>query len=88
MKALYNARIHTLDKAAPLASVIVIDHGEVVAVGGDELLGLFDRADKQDLQGYTVLPGSLTRICTCSIMRCHCRKLIARRIPSKNVCSV
>ncbi len=57
MKVLYNARIHTLDKAAPLASVIAIDHGEILAVGGDELLRLFDRADKQDMQGYTVLPG-------------------------------
>jgi len=57
MKVLYNARIYTLDKAAPLASAIVIDHGEILAVGGDELLAVFDRADKQDLQGYTVLPG-------------------------------
>ncbi len=57
MKILYNARIYTLDKARPLASAIAIDHGEIVAVGGDELLTAFDRADKQDLQGYTVLPG-------------------------------
>ena len=57
MKILYNTRIHTLDKAKPLASVIAIDHGVVIAVGGDELLSDFDRADKQDLQGYTVMPG-------------------------------
>ncbi len=57
MKILHNARIHTLDKAVPLASVIAIDHGEIVAAGGDELHDMFDRADKQDLQGYTVLPG-------------------------------
>ena len=57
MKVLYNARFHTMDKAEPLASVIAIDHGEIVAVGGDDLLNAFDRADKQDLQGYTALPG-------------------------------
>ncbi len=57
MKILYNARIHTLDKLKPVASAIAIDHGEIVAVGGDELLTALDRADKQDLQGYAVLPG-------------------------------
>ena len=57
MKLLFNARIYTLDPAAPFASVIAIDHGEVMTVGGDELLDEFDRSDKQDLNGYTVLPG-------------------------------
>jgi predicted amidohydrolase YtcJ len=57
MRILYNARIHTLDAARPVASVIAIDRGVIVAVGGDALLTAFDRADKQDLQGYTVLPG-------------------------------
>ena len=57
MKILYNARIYTFDKARPLASVIAFDHGEIIAVGDDELLTAFGRADKQDLQKYTVLPG-------------------------------
>ncbi len=57
MKILYNARIHTLDKANPFASVIAMDHGVIVAVGGDDLLPDFDLADKQDMQGFTVLPG-------------------------------
>lgn len=57
MKILYNARIHTLDKAHPLASVIAMDQGVIAAVGGDDLLSEFGRADKQDLQGSTVLPG-------------------------------
>ena len=57
MKILYNARIYTLDKVKPLVSVIAVDHGVIIAAGGDELLQAFDRADKQDLQGYTVLPG-------------------------------
>jgi hypothetical protein len=57
MKILYNTRVYTLDKATPTASVIVIDHGEIVAVGGDDLLGAFGRTEKQDLKGFTILPG-------------------------------
>ena len=57
MKILYNAQIHTLDKARPLASALAIDHGVITAVGGNELLSAFDQAEKQDLQRLTVLPG-------------------------------
>ena len=57
MKILYNARVYTLDKSRPLASAIVVDHGEVLAVGGDELLSAFIGAEKQDLGGRAVLPG-------------------------------
>jgi predicted amidohydrolase YtcJ len=57
MKILFNAKIHTLDKARPLASALAIDHGVIAAVGGDELLSAFGRAEKQDLQRLTVLPG-------------------------------
>src|ERR1700690_2954985 len=57
MKVLYNDRFYTLDKSGPLASAIAIDPGEIVAVGGEDLLSAFDRAEKQGLQGYPVLPG-------------------------------
>jgi predicted amidohydrolase YtcJ len=57
MKILYNARVYTLDIARPTASVIVIDHGEIVAVGGDELLEASARPEKKDLKGFTILPG-------------------------------
>jgi hypothetical protein len=57
MNILYNARVYTLDKSSPLASAIVVDHGEVLAVGGDELLSEFVAAPKQDLGGRVVLPG-------------------------------
>ncbi|MFH1185768.1 MAG: amidohydrolase [Chloroflexota bacterium] len=57
MKILHNARIHTLDTSRPLASAIAIDHGEVAAVGGEELLREFDRSEKQDMRGRTILPG-------------------------------
>jgi hypothetical protein len=55
MKLLYNARIHTLNAAQPNASALVIDRGEILAVGGDELLET--RAEKFNLGGRVVLPG-------------------------------
>lgn len=57
MKLLYNARIRTLDSHRPLASAIAIDHGEVVAVGGDELVRDVERAEKQDMCARAILPG-------------------------------
>ena len=57
MKILYNARAYTLEPSQPVASTLALDHGEVVAVGGDELLSDFSHAAKQDLGGRVVLPG-------------------------------
>jgi predicted amidohydrolase YtcJ len=57
MKILHHAQIYTLDESKPIASVIAMDHGEIVAVGGDELLSEFDRAEKQDMRGHVILPG-------------------------------
>ncbi len=57
MKILHNAQVYTLDRARPVASTLVIDHGEVLAVGGAELLSAFDRAEKEDLGCRVVLPG-------------------------------
>ncbi|HEX8990818.1 MAG TPA: amidohydrolase, partial [Anaerolineales bacterium] len=57
MKILHHARVHTLNASRPLASAVAIDHGEVLAVGGEELLSEFPKARKQDLDGRVVLPG-------------------------------
>jgi len=57
MKLLHHAQIYTLDTSKPVASVMAIDHGEIVAVGGDELLFEFDRAEKQNMGGHVILPG-------------------------------
>jgi predicted amidohydrolase YtcJ len=57
MKILHNARIYTLDPSKPVASVVAIDHGEILAVGGDEVLPEFERAQKQDMRGRVVMPG-------------------------------
>jgi len=58
MKLLYNARIHTLDTTHPSASAIAVGHGRILAVGqSDELLAEFERAEKQDMHGHTILPG-------------------------------
>ena len=55
MKILFNARIHTLNSLQPAASALLVDHGEIRAVGGDELLD--NRTEKIDLGGRIVLPG-------------------------------
>ena len=57
MKILRNARVYTLDSTTPLASAVVIDHGEVLAVGGDELRSKYAGAKEQDLGGRVILPG-------------------------------
>ena len=57
MKILHNARIHTLDAVCPVASVIVIERGSVLAVGGTELLEAFPQSVRQDMGGRTILPG-------------------------------
>jgi predicted amidohydrolase YtcJ len=57
MKLLHHARVHTLDDARPTASALAIDHGTIVAVGGEELLGEFEHAELEDLAGRAVLPG-------------------------------
>lgn len=55
MKLLFNTHIHTLNPAQETASALLIDHGEIVAIGGEELLDA--RAEKFDLGGRVVLPG-------------------------------
>jgi predicted amidohydrolase YtcJ len=55
MELLYNARIYTLNTAQPIASALLIERGEILAVGGVELLET--RTEKTDLGGRTVLPG-------------------------------
>ncbi len=57
MKLLHNARIYTLDSACPLASVLVIDSGRLIAVGGEELLAEYDYCERQDMGGRVILPG-------------------------------
>ena len=59
MLLLYNARIHTLHAAAPQASALLIDHGQIAAVGDRESLreSAAPGTEQVDLQGQTVLPG-------------------------------
>ncbi len=64
MKILYNAKIHTLNPRQPTASALVIrEHPEhdsrVIAVGeSDQIRAEFaDRAQEEDLNGLTILPG-------------------------------
>jgi predicted amidohydrolase YtcJ len=57
MKLLFNARIHTLDKAHPIASAIGIDNGSIVAVGGNEVLVECASSNCEDMGGRVILPG-------------------------------
>ena len=74
----HHARIYTLDKSKPVASVIVIDHGEIVAVGGNELLSEFDHAEKQNIEGRVNFAGTYRRtfasstLCTLALEKIDC----------------
>jgi hypothetical protein len=57
MRILYNALVRTLDTSKPTASVMVVDEGRILAVGGEELFDGFLHAEKQDMAGCTILPG-------------------------------
>jgi predicted amidohydrolase YtcJ len=57
VKVLYNARVHTLDQQQPAASALAVDHGQIIAVGGDDLPREFPGAAQEDLHGRAVLPG-------------------------------
>ena len=57
MKFLHNARIYTLESVHPIASVLVIDSGQVVAVGGEELLAGVEHAEGENMHGRVILPG-------------------------------
>lgn len=57
MRILHNALVHTFDPLQPHATAIVVDRGDVLAVGGDELLLEFESAARQDVRGRVILPG-------------------------------
>ena len=57
MKVLHNARIYTFDARQPVVSAIAIDHGKVMAAGGDQLLSLADPRNRIDMRGRAILPG-------------------------------
>jgi len=58
MKLLYNAHIHTLDDSRPQATAIAVERERILAVGETEnLLSQFERAERQDMGGQTILPG-------------------------------
>lgn len=54
---LYNGRVVTLDAASTIASAVAIEDTRIVAVGGEELLQLYDAKKTVDLGGRTLLPG-------------------------------
>jgi predicted amidohydrolase YtcJ len=59
MHLFYNARIYTLDEQRPLASAIVIQRGQILAVGDEKAIKskIGDSSNQIDLGGRTVIPG-------------------------------
>ncbi|QPP05280.1 amidohydrolase [Streptomyces bathyalis] len=57
-----NARIHTLDPAQPLASVLLVADGTLVAIGGEELLEQVEGAPEIVDHGGSVLMPSLADV--------------------------
>jgi predicted amidohydrolase YtcJ len=57
MKVIHNARVYTLDPAHPIATALAIEAGRIVALGGEELLAEFERAEREDMRGKVILPG-------------------------------
>jgi predicted amidohydrolase YtcJ len=59
MRILYNAKIRTLDPDLPEASAIAVDHGRIIALGGDDdVLNLADfNVVREDMGGATLWPG-------------------------------
>jgi predicted amidohydrolase YtcJ len=57
MMLLHNARVYTLNPTLPVASVLALQAGKVVAVGGEELLKEYKQAEREDMQGRIILPG-------------------------------
>ena len=60
---LYNATFYTLDSLQPVASVIAINDGRIVAVGQDDLLNRFEADDRIDLEGGFAYPGFIDAHC-------------------------
>lgn len=60
---LYNATFYTLDSLQPVASVIAINDGRIVAVGKDDLLNRFEADDRIDLEGGFAYPGFIDAHC-------------------------
>ncbi|MCI0518361.1 MAG: amidohydrolase [Woeseiaceae bacterium] len=54
---LVNGKVLTLDHKGGVASVVVVDDGRIVAVGGEELVEAYEAQHVTDLQSRLLLPG-------------------------------
>jgi predicted amidohydrolase YtcJ len=54
---LTNGKVLTLDHKGTVASVVVVDDGRIVAVGGTELIDRYEAKNSTDLQGRLLMPG-------------------------------
>jgi predicted amidohydrolase YtcJ len=54
---LFNGKVLTLDHKGTVASVVVVNDGRILAVGGEELMDHYDAQNTTDLQGRLLMPG-------------------------------
>ena len=60
---IHNAVIYTVNKDFDKASAVVVKNGKFIAVGGEELLNLFDAKSVVNLKGFPVYPGFIDSHC-------------------------
>ncbi|MDI1235370.1 MAG: amidohydrolase [bacterium] len=62
---LYNGHIITMNDSLPSASVVIVDQGKIIAVGGNAILNQFecDDSNKIDLQSNYLYPGFIDAHC-------------------------
>jgi len=53
----YNGKVLTVDKGFSIRTALVVRGGKIAAVGGDELIKRYPRAERIDLKGRTLMPG-------------------------------
>jgi predicted amidohydrolase YtcJ len=94
MLVIHAANLYTLDPSQPHATALVIDHGDVIAVGADdEILSLFSTANSFNARGHTIIPGltdahihledyalSLQKVKCETSTRLECLQRIAERV--------
>ncbi|MDG2492263.1 MAG: amidohydrolase [Flavobacteriaceae bacterium] len=60
---IHNADIYTVNKEFDKATALVVKNGKFIAVGGEDLLDLYDAKSVVDLNGFPVYPGFIDAHC-------------------------
>lgn len=60
---IHNADIYTVNKEFDKATALVVKNGKFIAVGGEDLLEMYDAKSVVDLNGFPVYPGFIDAHC-------------------------